>query len=886
MASHLAQTKFMFPLPAPAWISRPNLVMQLDHGITARNKLSLITAPTGSGKTTLLSEWARTSTSENTYFCWLSLDEKDNEPVRFWLSFFTALETRLPDLGETVQIFLQGDPLHQVQIEQILTFLVNTLLEEKKHFVLILDDFHMIQDERIYEGLNFLLNHMPSQLHLSIASRSEPSFNLAILRARGWLTEIHLESLGFNEKEAASFLNLSLQFDLSPAEVSALEKRTEGWIAGLQLAGIAIRSMINAQEDRSKITSFIHEFGGNHRHVIDYLTAEVLQRQPKEIQTFLMGTSILDKLTASLCDAVLERTDSQECLEYLERANLFILPLDQNRTSYRYHALWAEVLYNRLQHEKNLKSKDLHRRASLWFEENAYLPEAISHALKAGELNRAAALLEPHAKAMTMQGEASDLLKWLKQLPLDVISCYPELFVAEAWACVTNGQIDNIEPIFLHLPAKFKEAPAIQGEIAAIRALIAIIHQDIPTIQKMAELALRLLPEQDSPTRGALSLGLGTAAALSGQAKQAMPLLDQAIQNSQCNGQTILQMIAMSTLAQAYETLGNFDQAACLDLEVIAFETDPMIGKLPLIGLGYVGLGGILHERLKFEEAESTLKKGLEIGRRWGSPEIQIGGYFSLARLRYTQGDLAAALEILDKLENEFLETIPLHERAHILASKARIWLALGQMARVNDWVQTLEETTNEAVSYDEESQYLVLIRVLLANREASKALRRLARLEQNARTQQRTSALIEILLLRAIAHRSLGETALALAALDEALVLGEPQNQRRVFMDEPELFPALEVSLARHPENRFVAELVEAFETRAAAHQGQQALLSARELDVLRLMATGHSNQEIADRLVIALSTVKSHVKSILLKVGAENRTQAVARAREMKIL
>lgn len=197
MASHLAQTKFMFPLPAPAWISRPNLVMQLDHGITARNKLSLITAPTGSGKTTLLSEWARTSTSENTYFCWLSLDEKDNEPVRFWSSFFTALETQLPDLGETVQIFLQGDPLHQVQIEQILTFLVNTLLEEKKHFVLILDDFHMIQDERIYEGLNFLLNHMPSQLHLSIASRSEPSFNLAILRARGWLTEIHLESLGF-----------------------------------------------------------------------------------------------------------------------------------------------------------------------------------------------------------------------------------------------------------------------------------------------------------------------------------------------------------------------------------------------------------------------------------------------------------------------------------------------------------------------------------------------------------------------------------------------------------------------------------------------------------------------------------------------------------------
>ncbi len=786
-----------------------------------------------------------------------------------------------------MQVLLQGDPIRPFPVGQILIFLINTLAQDDHHFVLVMDDYHIILDERIHAGLNYLLSRMPAQLHLAVASRSEPPLDLAILRARGLMTELRLDALSFTQDETATFLKSALQLDLTPDEVTTLERRTEGWIAGLQLAGIAIKSISRGtKNDRSDITGFIQAFGGSHRHVVDYLTGEVLQRQPENIQTFLMGTSILERLSVSLCDEVLESTGSQACLEYLERANLFIIPLDSDRHWHRYHALWAEVLQARLQREHPELIHALHQRASIWFERCGFLPEAITHALESKNSERAATLLEPQAKAMVLRGEASPLLNWLNKLPPEVIDSRPELIFSQAWAWITNGQLEDIELLLRSLPSDARAAPVIQGEIATIRAIVAMVHQDIPVIQQQAELALKYLPEQDSPVRGALTLGLGTAAALSGNAHQAVDLLDQAIQESRRNHQTILQLVATGTLAQAYESLGQLDQAARLHQQVIALETDPVMGKLPLIGVGYVGLGGILHEWLQFDRAEATLQKGLEIGRHWGSPEIQIGGYFSLARLRYTQGNLTEALEVLDRLEAEFLGTAPIHERDHILSVKARIWLAQGQLAQVNAWVRTTESDENRAVTFDEESQRFVLIRVMLARHEATKALRRLALLEQNVRADQRTGSLIEILLLRALAHQSLGETDPALAVLDEALSLGEPQNQRRVFVDEPDLLPLMKSYLSQHPGSHFATDLLQAFEVRAAVLKNRPSLLSEREIEVLRLMATGQSNQEIADHLIVALSTVKSHVKSILLKLGAENRTKAVARGRELKIL
>ncbi len=394
---------------------------------------------------------------------------------------------------------------------------------------------------------------------------------------------------------------------------------------------------------------------------------------------------------------------------------------------------------------------------------------------------------------------------------------------------------------------------------------------------------MHLIPLEDSQLRCVVLLSLGTAAALSGSTEKSVELLSQTIQESQRGRQHIIHLLATSTLAQTYESLGNFDQAERLHRQVIALESNPALGSLPLIGVGYVGLGGILHERLRFDEAEVALQQGLAIGQRWGSPEIQIGGYFSLARLRYTQGDLDGALAILGRLETEFLSTMPLYERGYIQAVMARLWLVQGQLERGEAWARDYAPDENASIQYGEESQLLILVRVLLARREGIRARSLLERLEADARSSQRNS-LIEILLLKTLvptlSQRDRED------ALEEALTLAESQNQRRVFVDELELIPLLKIYHANHPGNHFAASLLGDFDRRANAMQKPSPVLSEREMEVLRLVAAGLSNQEIADRLVVALSTIKSHVKSILMKLDAENRTGAVARARELKLL
>jgi LuxR family maltose regulon positive regulatory protein len=868
MPAALVYTKLVVPPAPPLSIPRPQLLQRLDGGLELGHRLLLVNAPPGYGKTTLLGAWV----GQKGMRCgWLTLDESDNDPAHFWHYFAAALSPWVPNLLEPVQTLLQNDPLHQWPFELLLAVLVNSLARESEPLILVLDDYHFIHNERIHTALVQLLARLPDSFHLAITSRSEPPLELTRLRARGQLTEIDMQALGFSESETADFLKRSMGLDLADDQVAQLSRRTEGWVAGLQLAGLGLQSL-----SRVQAVAFIHAYGGVQRHIMDYLTDEVLHRQPAEVQDFLLQTSLLEKLTAPLCEAVTGTKQAQSMLESLERANLFIVPLDAERRWYRYHSLWAEMLQARLKREGPKQIMALHRQASAWFGGNDMLDEAIAHALAGGEPQSAASLIESAAQRLVMRGNSATLQTLLEKLPTGVIDARPGLLIAQTWALVLDGRLDEAEAILNALPGSEDLEPARQGEIAAIRSIIATIHQDIPAIRRHAEAALRLIPPENSQMRCSVLLGLGTAAALSGAIDESATLLERAIHESLRGDQPVVHLIAMSTLAQTCEALGDFDRAESLHRQVIAAESDPAMGSLPLIGIGYVGLGGILHERLRFDEAEAALRQGLAIGQRWGSPEIQIGAYFSLARLHYTQGDLDRALETLETLESGFAQAMPIHERGHIHSIRARFWLAQGHLARAETWARSSALPGDKAVSFEDEIRLLTLARVFLAQRQFRRAQDILTGLQTAARTSRRNS-LIEILLLQAQLPGAVAETLL------EALNLAGLQNQRRVFVDEPELYPLL---LAHQSANAFAAGLLADFERRAAAMQKSPALLSEREMDVLRLLAQGLSNQEIADRLVVALSTVKSHVKNILMKLEAENRTQAVAKARQLKLI
>ncbi len=875
MLSPVIQTKLTIPFIPPSSISRPQLIKQLDQGLQLGHRLLLVTAPPGYGKTTLLSAWTNQNAAR---FSWLTLDESDNDPVQFWSDLTNALEKYTLGLCEPVQTLLQNNPLHQLPSDLLLAVVINRLAQENTPLVLVLDDYHVIQNERIHTALVNLLARIPVNFHIALTSRTEPPLQLTRLRARGQLTEIHMAALSFSEREATDFLNQSMHLELTGEEAALLNQRTEGWIAGLQLAGLTLHSL-----GKEKAAHFIRSFGGGHRHIMDYLTDEVLQYQSEQIQTFLLQTSLLERLSAPLCEAVTSLKNTQAILESLERSNLFIIPLDSERQWYRYHPLWAEMLQTRLKREQPEQVSQLHRRAADWFARNNFLDEAIAHALSAGEAEQAADLLESIAKGLVLRGGGATLQTHLEKLPQDIIRVRPTLLIAQAWALVMDGYLDEATSILDEMSLRGGLSPTQLGEIAAVRAIIATIHQDIPAIQQYADTALRLIPLEDSQLRCVVLLSQGTAAVLSGAIEQSIRLLEQAIQESMRGHQPIIYLVAVSTLAQTYEALGNFNEAERLHRQVIALETDSALGGLPLIGVGYVGLGGILHEHLYFDEAESALQKGLAIGQRWGSPEIQIGAYFSLARLRYTQGRVEEAFTILEKLESDFASAMPIHERGHIQAMKVRFRLAQGQMAQAKAWARGLAPVAYEPILFGDEIQFLVLTRIWQASEETASAQKLLDHLEGMARSGGRNS-LIEVLLLKTLAKASSQKE--REQYLQEALSLVEPQNQRRVFVDEPELLPLLQTYHSGHPENKFVINLLADFERRAAAMQKPPTLLSEREMDVLRLMAMGLSNQEIADRLVVALSTVKSHVKSILMKLGAENRTAAVTRAQELGLL
>ncbi len=898
-------TKLFIPPPRPNVVRRPRLIERLNEGL--HRKLTLISAPAGFGKTTLVSNWLAECERRA---AWLSLDEGDNDPARFLIYLVSAVQTIAADSGEGVLGALQSP--QPPPIDAMLTILLNdiagTIAEE---FVLVLDDYHVLDARSVDQALTFLLEHLPAHMHLVITTREDPALPLARLRARGQLTDLRAADLRFTTSEAAGFLNQVMGLTLSPEDIAALEARTEGWIAGLQLAALSLQGHQDA-------AGFIREFAGDHRYIVDYLVDEVLERQPQTIRSFLLQTAILDRLTGPLCDAVTGQQGSAAQLETLERSNFFVVALDDRRKWYRYHQLFADVLRIRLLAERPDQVATLHRRASDWYEQHGSLADTIRHALAAADFARAADLVELALPSMRQSRGEATMLGWLKALPDDLVRCRPVLSAGYAWGLLAVGQLEAAETRlrdaerWLDTTAGTGERPQapsaemvvvdeeefrrLPAAIALYRAAQAQAHGDVPNTMRYARRVLDLVPEDDHLGRGAAAALLGLASWTSGDLEAADSTYADAIARMQRAGHLsdafgCAIALADIQIAQGrlHGAMRTYEQA----LSLAAEQGEPILrGTADL----YVGMSEILRERNDLDAAVQHLQRSKELGEQAGLPQNRYRWCVAMARIREAQGDLASALDLLneaDRLyEGDFFPNV-----RPVAALKARVWVAQGRLGEALGWARERELSVEDELSYLREFEHITLARALLAQYTSDRdddslreAMSLLERLLQHAEAGRRTGRALEILGLLALAHHARGDSSAALVPLERALTLAESEGYVRIFVDEgPAMMALLEVAAKRRIAPNYVRHLPAAFgvaENRPPAKQGLIEPLSDRELDVLRLLGTDLDGPAIARELVVSLNTLHTHTKNIYSKLGVNNRRTAVRRAEELQLL
>ena len=912
--NQLLATKLHIPSSSQALVPRPRLLERLNQGM--ERKLILLSAPAGFGKTTLLCEWLRSPAGKDLPVAWISLDEGDNDPVRFGTYVCAALAQMQAGVGERALSLLHSP--QPPSMETIMTTLINEITAISRPFVLVLDDYHVITAPSIHQALAFLLDHLPEQMHVILATRIDPPLPLSRLRVRGQKLALRAADLRFTPEEAAAFLREVMGLELSAEDIATLEARTEGWIAGLQLAALSLQGRSPAG-----VAAFLSAFAGSHRFVLDYLAEEVLQRQSARTQTFLLYTSILDQLCGSLCDAVTQSTDGQDMLEQLEQRNLFLIPLDDERHWYRYHHLFAEFLRSRLKAERvhgtlGEPVEVLHERASIWYERNHFLDRAIDHALAAHDFERAARLIEAFRASASEGGELVTLLRWFAALPDATIRSRPRLSLYYAQTLLLSGQFQSINERLQDAEQSLvqqaedlsaEERRIVQGEIDTIRAAFAYLHEDVARGRTLVEEALHFLPP-DHLLRGLLLLSLGSAYWLEGDLLSASTIMTEAREVCQRTGNFYLYYVTTVYLAQVRVGQGQLGEAIWLyreGLQVLAER-----GRQGTEGNGlYVGLGALLYERNELAEAERLIQQGTLLGQQENNSFVIVAGKSSLARLRQAQrreqeaGDLMQQVMTLAKLHAIIWIWIP----GPVDAAQVRLWLAQGNLAAAAAWAHERNTPRQGNRSshplYFQEIEEILLARLSLAHHRHAEALEVLDRLQTGAEAAGRRGHVLEILLLKALTYQDQGNLSPALSALASALEVAEPEAYIRTFLDEGPAMATLlrksRATLGRATD--YVERLLEAFEHGeapydAASSQDRQRTvpapmpqpliepLSEREREVLLLMATGASNQEIAQALIIAVNTVKRHARNIFGKLGVENRTQAVVRARALDLL
>jgi LuxR family transcriptional regulator, maltose regulon positive regulatory protein len=898
MAAQILATKLYIPPPRPKTVPRPRLIDRLNESLTTGRKLTLISAPAGFGKTTLVSEWV---VGCDRPIAWLSLDEGDNDPVLFISYLVAALQTIKVGIGEGPLAAIQS--LQPPQAEAILTSLLNEISVIPEHFLLVLDDYHLIDSQQVDQSLIFLVEHQPPQMHLVIATREDPQLPLARLRARGQLTEFRAADLRFTPAEAAEFLNQAMGLTLSLEEIAALETRTEGWIAGLQMAALSMQGI-------SDNTSFIQSFTGSHRFVMDYLMEEVLGRLPENIQSFLLRTSILDRLCGPLCDAVLNSpsASAQENLEYLERANLFIVPLDQERRWYRYHHLFAELLRQRLGQPQELS--DYHLRASAWCEVNDDLSEAFNYALAAGDFERAARLAEAAWQAMEHSFQTTAWLSWVRKLPNPVVCSRPRLCVQLGWAYSDAGDLDTSE---IHLQNAERalssvidqdESKSLQGNVAIIRASNAQNQGDLAETVKYAELSLKLIPENDIYLRASAAVTLGFTHWATGNVEASLQAMLIWINDMQRLDNQMFVIASAFAVADMQVILGRLGDAEKTLLQAIP-QAAALGREAELVTTHHhLGLALLAHEQGDDKAHTEHMQIAAELGKNSTLVDWLYRWNMAQALLKEFAGDWDAALELFDEARQVYVKN-PVPMLQPVEAHKARVHLKQGRLDKAQGWVRRRNISIEGEVCYLDEYELLTLARVRLAEDSFTGVGDLLERLLALAETQKRTGSVIEILLTQALVYQAQGTQPQALAVLEQALSLAEPEGYLRIFVDEGEPMRLLMLDfrsmiekqgyVSNHRLFDYTNELLAAFpESVGVAPQSKIKNLNSkmidplteREIEILRLIADGHSNAEIGQRLYLALSTVKGHNLRIFNKLQVQNRTEAVARARELGLL
>jgi LuxR family transcriptional regulator, maltose regulon positive regulatory protein len=900
----LVSTKLRPSQARPNLVARPQLTARLER--QASRKLTLISAPAGFGKTTLLGEWAASRLDEQSV-AWVSLDEADNDPARFLSYLVAALQTIDEQIGEGVLSSLQapGPP----PVRALTGALLNELADYPGTLAIVLDDYHLIDSDQIHAIVAFLLERLPSNVHLLIASRIDPPLPLARLRARGQIAEIDAADLSFAREEAVAFLKDTMGLNLSDEYVTALEERTEGWIAGLQLAALSMR-------DREDIPGFVRAFSGSHRDVLDFLTEEVLERQSAWIRSFLLETSILERLTGDLCDMVTNRDDGQETLERLERENLFVVALDDERHWYRYHHLFADVLRGLLEQERSDEVKDLHLRAASWYERNGWASEAVEHALAAGDAGWAARLVEYYAQALFQRGEGVTVNRWLSALPAGLVRARPRLSLARAIWALISGRADEVEPLLIDAERALAtvdqagEPPVgesirglanVHGSVAMLRAEVARQRGDVEHTIQFSRRARAHAGEGDRYLRFFTSWNLAVAKQMQGRVGEAEDALAELAADPWASGRH--PYIAVRTyyaLGQVQLTQGRLSAALQTFRQVLELATEAGRPTLPAAGVAHVGVAEILYERNELDAALDQAMRGVELCRQIGYAQWLVTSLTTLACIRQARGDQAGALEAIGEAERLVPSTV-VDIFFPVEVQQARLLLAQGKVDDAARWCAERGLGVEDEPSYLREREHLVLARVLLAQEEPEQALRLLERHVEEAQAAGRGDSEIEILALQALALRERDERERAVSTLTRALTLAGPEGYVRTFVDEgPEMALLLSEMLKAHqrghlhrpdrPSAHYVRKLLAALEQAASGSMQPTAQLpeplSERELEVLILIAAGKSNRRIAQELFITAGTTKTHIRNIYRKLEAHSRTQALVRARELNLL